>query len=552
MDPKVKILPFVKAEDLPSLFTFPFHYTPHPLCVQAAHEVQDYLQTRTEWKEELQQGKMFGVLLIQTPTGEIGFLAAFSGLLAGSNEQDYFVPPVYDFLQPDGFFKTEEAHISALNGRISAMETSATIRQLECRWSSTQEQMQSALKAYKEEMKASKAERDRLRAERQPTPQEEADFQHESQFQKAELKRQKQAWEKRLVEIEAELKKQQEAICLLKEERKNRSAALQKQLFDHFRMLNAKGEVRTLCDIFAQIPQQVPPAGAGECAAPKLLQYAYLHHLRPLAMAEFWWGNSPKSIIRRHGYYYPSCKSKCEPILKHMLVGLQVEPNPLLKMDALPTELETVYEDEALAVVYKPSGMLSVPGLTGQPSVYTYMRAKYPEATGPLIVHRLDMDTSGLLLIAKDKDTHQALQTLFEQREVKKRYIALLDGDLSELPAKGFIRLPLSPDYEHRPMQKVDFETGKPAVTRYEILEVTSCKVQQETRLCTRIALYPITGRTHQLRVHVSHPDGLNTPILGDPLYGCQADRLYLHAEYLEFKHPTTNETKRITFPAPF
>ena len=552
MDKKVKILRLQGNEPLPQLFTFPFHYTPHPLCVKAAAQVQQYLQTRSDWQQELQQGKMFGVLLVRTPENEIGFLAAFSGLLDGSNNHEYFVPPVYDFLQPDSFFKVEEANISALNSKIEQLEQDERLQQMKIHCEELERKKEEAIMSFKKEMKAAKTERDRQRSLRQLSADEEKAFLHESQFQKAEMKRIKQSWEKLLTSAEKELNDYIAHIESLKEERKTRSAALQKQLFEHFCMLNAKGEKKDLCQIFANTPQRIPPAGSGECAAPKLLQYAYLHQLVPLAMAEFWWGNSPKTVIRRHGYYYPSCKSKCEPILKHMLIGLQVEPNPLLKSTHEADELETIYEDEMLLVVNKPAGMLSVPGLTGQRSVYDYIKKKYPEAEGPLIVHRLDMDTSGLLLIAKNKETHQALQEQFEQRTIKKRYIALLEGDISSFPAKGFIRLPLCADYEHRPMQKVDYETGKTAVTRYEIIGKEPIEQKGKTILCTRIAFYPITGRTHQLRVHAAHSDGLNTPILGDPLYGLQAERLYLHAEYLEFKHPANQQIKRITQPAPF
>ena len=372
---------------LPQLFTYPFHYTPHPLCVKAAEEVQQYLQTRTDWHEELQQGKMFGVLVVKTPTGEVGYLAAFSGNLAGSNHHDYFVPPVYDLLNPDGYFKEEEARISAINVMLNHTNDN-----------------------------------------------------------------------------------NQKTIEALKEERKQRSIALQQWIFEQFRLRNARGEEQDIYSIFTQTAHRNPPAGTGECAAPKLLQYAYLNNLQPLAMAEFWWGESPKGEIRRHGHYYPACRHKCEPILNFMLQGLQVEPNPLLTSNTDATQLETVYEDDFLLVVNKPAGMLSVPGKTGQASVLTLLQERYPDATGPILVHRLDMATSGLLLASKDKDTHALLQKQFEGRTVKKRYIALLEG-IPQAEPKGFIRLPLRPDFDNRPLQMVCYEYGKPAVTRYEIMD---------------------------------------------------------------------------------
>ena len=445
---------------LPQLFTYPFHYTPHPLCVKAAEEVQQYLQSRTDWYEELQQGKMFGVLVVKTSTGEVGFLAAFSGNLAGSNHHDYFVPPVYDLLNPDGYFKEEEARISAINVMLNHTNDNY-----------------------------------------------------------------------------------QEIIEALKEERKQRSIALQQWIFEQFRLRNARGEEQDIYSIFTQTAHRNPPAGTGECAAPKLLQYAYLNKLQPLAMAEFWWGDSPKGEIRRHGHYYPACRHKCEPILNFMLQGLEVEPNPLLTSNTDATQLETVYEDDYLLVVNKPAGMLSVPGKTGQASVLTLLQERYPDATGPILVHRLDMATSGLLLAAKDKDTHALLQKQFEGRTVKKRYIALLEG-IPQAEPKGFIRLPLRPDFDNRPLQMVCYEYGKPAVTRYEIMDTENNR--------TRMAFYPETGRTHQLRVHAAHPEGLNCPIVGDPLYGQPADRLYLHAERLEFRHPVTGQRLQIQKEAPF
>ena len=452
----------------------------------ATTEVQTYLQSRTDWHSELQHGKMFGVLVVRNPEGTIGYLAAFSGNLAGNNHHDFFVPPVYDLLNPDGYFKREEARISELSvilNEVKNLNTSTSDFQV----------LRSALDD-----------------------------------------------------------KSQNDISLeqLKEERKQRSIALQQWIFRQFRLRNALGEEEDILSIFEHTAHRLPPAGTGECAAPKLLQHAYLNGLQPLAMAEFWWGDSPKGEIRRHGHYYPSCRHKCEPILGFMLQGLDVEPNPLLTSVTDADQLETVYEDDWLLVVNKPAGMLSVPGKTGQASVLSILQERYPDATGPLLVHRLDMATSGLLLAAKDKDTHALLQKQFEGRTVKKRYIALLNG-IPQVESKGFIRLPMRPDFDNRPLQMVDYEYGKPAVTRYEFLDV----IQSETKnqnTSTRIALYPETGRTHQLRVHAAHPEGLNCPIVGDPLYGQAADRLYLHAESLQFQHPVTHQKMRITVEIPF
>lgn len=526
---------------LPRQFTYPFHYTPHPLCVLAAEEVQKYLASQEQWKEELQQGKMFGVLIVESADGKIGYLSAFSGNLAGSNRHPFFVPPVYDLLQPDGIFKREEENISALNLRIREMEHEAGYRERKRNLKETVAASCQALKEAKEALKSAKEARE-LRRQQHPDEEEQAAMIRESQHQKAEYKRLEKEWKNRIFAIQAEVEAHEVRIENLKTERKVRSADLQQWLFGQFKMLNGLGEVKDLCAIFEQTVQKTPPAGAGECAAPKLLQYAYLHGLKPLAMAEFWWGDSPKTEIRRHGYYYPACKGKCEPILQHMLQGLEVEPDPLSASACSKAELEILLEDEWLLVVNKPAGMLSVPGKGEVDSVYKRVREWYPDATGPMIVHRLDMATSGLLLIAKAKEVHQNLQTQFKNRSIKKRYTALLDGII--LPDAGEIDLPLCPDLQDRPRQLVNREWGKPALTRYEVLE------RKENR--TRIAFYPLTGRTHQLRVHAAHPLGLNCPIVGDELYGKKADRLYLHAEYLEFRHPVSGEVLSIEKKAGF
>lgn len=521
----------IQSIPLPERFTYPFHYTPHPLCVIAAEETQAYLKERTEWREELQTGKMFGVLVVRTPAGEVGYLAAFSGNLAGKNVHPFFVPPIYDLLQPDGFFRQEEERINEINARIRTLQASPALEDARLRLQSTIEYCDFVLQAAKDLMKKRKEERDRLR-QFPLTEEETALLIKESQHMKAAHKLTKKSLRSILEEDQAKVDRLEQEIEQLKQERKRRSAALQRKLFEQFRILNARGEVKDLCELFAPTYQGAPPAGAGECAAPKLLQYAYQHQLEPIAMAEFWWGDSPKTEIRHHGYYYPACKGKCEPILHHMLQGLRVDENPLLADSHQETKLDILYEDDYLLIVNKPAGMLSVPGKGDVDSVYQRLSILYPEATGPIIVHRLDMATSGLLLAAKTKEAHQNLQAQFKNRTIQKRYIALLEGEVPQ--DEGEIRLPLCPDPLDRPRQIVSEEFGKPALTRYRVLERTSGK--------TLIAFYPQTGRTHQLRVHAAHPLGLHCPILGDELYGRKAERLYLHAEYLAFTHPITSE----------
>lgn len=529
---------------LPERFTYPFCYTPHPLCILAAKEVQSYLTRQTAWKDELRQGKMFGVLIVQTEHGETGYLAAFSGILAGKNLHPFFVPPVYNLLQPQGFFKIEEGNISSINRNIRQLENDKAYAALSAELARTIQSAENILATAKAQLKEAKTAREQRRKEKELNAQEEAELIRESQFQKAEYKRLERSWKARITTLQTQTEDWERRISALKSERKTRSAALQQKLFEQFGMLNYRGEVKNLCEIFGQTVHKTPPAGAGECAAPKLLQQAYLHGWKPIAMAEFWWGDSPKTEIRHHGHYYPACKGKCEPILQHMLQGLQVEENPMLKRMQVPSQnLEIVYEDPWLSVINKPAGMLSVPGKEDAVSVYSLMREQYPEADGPLTVHRLDMATSGLMLIAKTKRVHQNLQAQFKNRLVRKRYVALLEGIVPK--DKGTVDLPLCLNPLDRPRQMVHTEHGKPAITDYQVLERLDGKR-------TRIAFYPRTGRTHQLRIHAAHPLGLHCPIIGDELYGEKADRLYLHAEYLEFTHPITGETVRITKEAEF
>lgn len=527
--------------ELPRLFTYPFHYTPHPLCVMAAGEVQAYINKQTRWKEELDKGKMFGVLIVRTSNGQTGYLAAFSGNLCGSNSHSFFVPPVYDLLKPDGFFKIEEEQISAINHQIGQLQNCDRYLELQQKMERETASSQQALSEARKVLKAAKEKREQRRLHR-PNENEQAAMIRESQYQKAEFKRLERYWKEQISEIKTEMESFSSQIEALKAERRNRSAALQQKLFQQFNFLNAKGETKNLCAIFEETVQKTPPAGAGECAAPKLLQYAYLSGLSPIAMAEFWWGESPKTEIRHHGYYYPSCRGKCEPILRHMLQGLNVEPAPSERYSLSQNMPEILFEDQWLLVLHKPEGVLSVPGKSEEQSIYSLLRARYPEATGPLVVHRLDMATSGLLLAAKTQEVHRHLQAQFENRSIKKRYIALLDGILPE--EEGVIDLPICPDYLDRPRQMVNEELGKTAITRYQMMDRKNGQ--------TRIAFFPLTGRTHQLRVHAAHPLGLNCPIVGDELYGRKAERLYLHAEYLEFIHPVSGQRMVIEKKAEF
>lgn len=542
MNLKVHDFPFpIEGINLPVRFTYPFHYTPHKLTELAAKEVQNYLQSRKDWAKELHEGKMFGVLIVRTPQQRIGYLAAFSGNLAGSNQHEFFVPPVYDLLQPEGFFRIEEAQISAINQEITSLESEKSYLDAKNDLCSFRQQVETILSTAKQSLKDAKNQRD-ARRKAGISKEEETMLIRESQHQKAEFKRKEKSLQEEIKERMRKVESFETRINLLKQERKNRSAALQQKLFAQFRLLNAKGEVKDLCELFRDTPQGIPPSGTGECALPKLLQYAYLNRLTPLAMGEFWWGMSPKDEIRHQGHFYPSCKGKCEPILRHMLIGLDVEKNPLEENIHQHTPLEILYEDDYLLVVNKPAGMLSVPGKNDLDSISQRLHSLYPNATGPMIVHRLDMATSGLLLAAKSKEVHQELQRLFETREIKKRYTALLDGELDT--DQGTVSLPLCLNPLDRPRQMVDFKHGKTAVTDYKVIDRKNGN--------TLVYFYPMTGRTHQLRVHAAHAQGLGHPIVGDELYGWKSERLYLHAAELEFRHPVTGKTIHVVREADF
>lgn len=533
----------VSGIELPQQFTFPFHYSPHPLCVEAASEVRACVSARQAWREELQRGKMLGVLVVSDAAGQLGFLAAFSGNLCGSNQWDYFVPPVYDLLDPDGEFKRGEAKITSINHAIAAIERDSMLQALQRQADAVVERRDRELAEWRAFMARSKAKRDALRGQGALSPELEQELVAESQYQKAQLKRLKRHHEGLIAPLNRQLQACRDRIALLKRQRKAMSEALQERIFQLFVVCNARGEKRNLMEVFRQYYGEsvLPPAGAGECCAPKLLQYAFLNDLRPVAMAEFWWGESPEGEVRHDGHYYPACLSKCRPILAFMLQGLDVEPNPLAA-ECRDKPIEVVYDDEWIAVVNKPAGLLTTPGKLQRDSLLTRLKARFTRATGPLAVHRLDQMTSGLVLVAKTSETYRSLQSQFASHSVRKRYIALLDGLVAQ--EQGFIDLPLCLDLNDRPRQKVSFRHGKRALTRWEVISREKGK--------TRVAFFPVTGRTHQLRVHASHPLGLNAPIVGDMLYGTAASRLYLHAEAITFTHPVTRKDLTVVAPAPF
>ncbi|MBR1665902.1 MAG: RNA pseudouridine synthase [Bacteroidaceae bacterium] len=630
------------AETLPAAFTYPFRYTAHPLCERAVAVVAEEVK-----RMGFQEGKMFGVLVVsengslslrgdlEGHESSLFFLAAYSGQLWGSYDYPWFVPPVVDYLDPNSHFQLEQKEIVEMSRRLEEMKLSEERMEWQRRVAQLRAEREAAVAEAKRVYAEGKRGREELKIKREKDKREKLDKKEklevreeggeelknkreklkiekeklkiegrnelkiegeeedgypelirESQRQKADIQRAKQLHKQEIAELEARLTEHNAAVHELYEERKRRSEALQQWLFGQFDFLNAKGERKNLQEIFG--PHLIP-SGAGECCAPKLLQAAYSLGLKPIAMAEFWLGPSKPGRYRQPGAFFPACRSKCHPILGHMLQGLTLDPDPAAHYEQALEPVRVLWEDEYLAVVYKPQGWVSIPGKSDQPCLLDAVERLCPGVSGSVIVHRLDQDTSGVMVVAKNARVHHELSRQFELREVKKRYVALLEqptlspgrgvlwqdgGGLQDegklerespqerMPERFSISLPLGPDLENLPRQRVDFEEGKEAVTEYEVLGEEVRRVcryttasgipQTEDVAVTRVVFYPHTGRTHQLRVHAASHEGLGTPILGDRLYGRVADRLYLHAEAIDFEHPVTHERLHFEVQAPF
>ncbi len=530
----------IDAYDLPKRFTFPFYYQPHPLCLLAAKQLQQYLSQ--EQFKFTKAGKMFGVLLVRTPDGEVGFLSAYSGKMESDCNLEKFVPPVFDAFANESFVVKEMAIIGQINEEVSLLKCNPVLPELQESLANLLKEYEQVLEHHYQVMADNRKDRKARRAQIEQEKTDDAievlaQLSKQSIADKKQLKALKSSWESAILEKETALKKLNEEIQALAKTRRKLSAKLQRKLFSKYQFLNAQGDVQDLNSIFNTHDIAMPPSGAGECAAPKLLQFAYLHNFEPLAMAEFWWGDSPKSEVRKHLNFYPSCQSKCFPILGHMLKGLAVEDNPLLENPAQGRELPIIYQDQHILVVNKPHDFLSVPGTHIKDSVFTRLKEQFPEATGPLIVHRLDMATSGLMLIALTPRANKSLAKQFAIRQISKQYVALVEGEVEQ--KNGAIELPMRGDLDDRPRQLVCYQHGKVAETTWTFVETKNGH--------SKILLSPKTGRTHQLRVHCAHSLGLNRPIVGDTLYGNKADRLYLHARSITFKHPISGQSMTFT-----
>jgi len=561
----------IESYNLPKRFTFPFCYEPHPLCLLAAEELQQQLKFHHQFRQEFEQsGKMFGVLIVENKQGEIGYLVAFSGKLVTHapllETTIKFVPPVFDIDDQDNFFHAENLMINQLNAQVEKLQANPQLEEYQQALALMINQQNEQLDLHRNQMSINKQARKTERSEYRNSLIDDELAQclkklaKESVYDKNQLRDLKQYWSDLIDQIQKKLTILTDEVSAIKSQRKRLSIRLQKKLFKQYRLLNSAGVEKDLIELFQNAPYPMPPAGTGDCAAPKLLQYAFQHNLKPLAMAEFWWGQAPKSEIRQHKKFYGACSGKCQPILTHMLEGMAIDDNPLLVNPAQGKKLEVMYQDDQIVVVNKPSEFLSVPGKNIEDSVYLRIKQQFPQAVGSLIVHRLDMSTSGVMVLALTKRAQKNIQQQFINRTIKKRYVALLEGkiegDLEKqlMEDQGEINLPLRGDFDDRPRQLVCFDQGKHAKTQWQVIDIVDGK--------TKLYLYPETGRTHQLRVHCAHPHGLNIPILGDDLYGSdsfdshssngKAQRLHLHAQKLTLSHPVTKEVMTFEVDADF
>tara|TARA_Y100000766_G_scaffold285520_1_gene309725 strand:+ start:2141 stop:3805 length:1665 start_codon:yes stop_codon:yes gene_type:complete len=538
----------ISSIKLPDNFTFPFIYEPAKIALVAADELKQHIISN-DWEHNFDTnkpslppvGKMFGVLVVHSMSGEIGYLSAFSGKLGEEVLIEPFVPPIFDRLTEDSYFLEGKDELNAINKSVDLLEANPDFEIWKVILKKETTYAEEIISNEKESIKSNKAKR-RIKKELDLSQDELTKLNLQSLQEQLRLKKLKRFWRSRLQYIQSEIDIFSNQIKALKIERRAKSNDLQKKIFSDYKFLNSNKEWKSLWNIFENTPNKIPPSGAGDCCAPKLLQFAYKNNLKPIAMAEFWWGKSPNSIIRKHEYFYPACKGKCEPILGHMLKGLKIDPNPLLSESRPLGEIKIVFQDEYVLIVNKPSGLLSVPGKELIDSVLIRLTEKYKNEFIPRLLHRLDMATSGVMIFAKTKRAHKHLQKQFLNRTVKKRYVAILDGLIPE--KEGTINIPLRLDFNNRPNQMVCYEHGKQAITNYEVIEVKNGK--------TRIHFYPITGRTHQLRMHASHSNGLNTPIIGDILYGKSASRLHLHAERISFLHPIEKKEMSFTIDSEF
>ena len=530
---------------IPSSFNFPFNHIPNELSLIASNILKKELKSSAIQHDFEAQGKMFGVLMVKNTNGELGFLKAFSGKLDQNEYPEGYVPPIFDLHDKDSFFKKEEKKVDLLTEEILTLENTTDYQNMKSELKEAEYELSVTVDKLKDHFKKSKTLRKEARRLKKKELSSAAyeEFNHrlneQSKQEQISFKKERKALQMHLELLRQKFKKAEGLIEKKKRERKKLSAQIQAKIFEHYSFYNAKKEKKNLLALFENTAFGTPPSGAGECCAPRLLQHAYNNGFSPICFTEFWWGKTPESEIRIHQNHYPACRGKCGPILRHMLEGIEVDSDPLIPVERIKA-VPVLYEDDFVIAVEKPANLLSVPGKEIEYSLTSIVKKQFPTIQGPGLVHRLDYETSGIVLIGKTMDSYKALQKQFLSRTVQKKYVALLerpiDSDLGE------INLPLTLDIFNRPRQLVCFEKGKQALTKYRLINNKG----------TRVVFSPVTGRTHQLRVHAAHQKGLNSPILGDSLYGNSNDRLFLHAASLVFKHPQTNEIIEVDSTVPF
>ena len=537
-------VPFTSQQELPDRFPSPFSKVPHSLAIEAAKALQQRLG---DGEVKIQHGQMFGVLVVENEQHQLGYLSAFAGQLNGEWQVSGFVPPVFDITGYQQVIDHGERRLMQLNSQLQERKNALEYLNAHTLFKTYQEQSAEEIVALTQTNLSRKKNRQQERANLQnhKMVEEHAEILQQlanaSQNDRQALKQLKNSWQEKLATAERDLAIHEDEQKTLEIAIATLESETGRKKFDNYHLLNSFGERRKLSDLF--VDKEILD-GTGDCCGPKLLQYAYANHLKPVAIAEFWWGAQTDDEIRLHREFYPACRGRCLPVLDWMLMGLETAPRdwyPDFQSDDLA--LEVVYEDDDLVVVNKPAGLLSVPGNEKAESVLGILQQRYPEASGPLLVHRLDMYTSGLLIAAKNLKSHKALQRQFIKRLVTKRYVALLEKN-STIAITGRIELPLRVDLNDRPRQVVCNIHGKTAITDWRVIE--------EHTEFIRVHFFPLTGRTHQLRVHAAHKNGLNAPIVGDKLYGRPAQRMMLHAEQLSIIHPTTGECMKVEAPAPF
>ncbi|MDO6462120.1 RluA family pseudouridine synthase [Granulosicoccaceae sp. 1_MG-2023] len=522
----------------PAVFPSPFSNSPHPLARHAAQLLMQQLQGRLPEADVC--GRMAAVLVVRDGAGQLGWLAGLSGEIpAGA---DGFVPPIDDSDARQASEVAAAEDIAVIDAQISAERESAAYRgllqqiaRLETLLEADLQRLQTARERNRIARKAARAQ-----ALAEGDKAAEAALNRASRAEREAIRQCRREGQAQLAAPQAALADCERRLEALQTARRRRLALRDRQCFDHYRLRDFRGGQPSLRALYR--PSQ-PLPGSGDCAEPRLLHYAATRRWQPLAMASFWWGASPAAEVRHHGRFYPACRGRCGPLLPAQLSGVETEPMPRMALYFDASEPVVIYEDETIVVADKPSGMLSVPGKRTSDSVVTRLQARYGSGTEIMAVHRLDMSTSGVMLLAKSLGAFVHLQKQFSARQVSKRYEAILDGTLRQ--AQGEISLPLRTDFADRPRQVVCDQHGKAALTRWQRLALENGR--------SRVAFFPHTGRTHQLRLHAAHPRGLGLPILGDELYGLNTDlRLHLHACELRIRHPQDGRALCFSAATPF